>query len=96
MRQVTIVKEHDIILPSKRRVGRPRIHWTNDTMMQAYDKLVQENRYDKITRDKGYNTIIEARALHNLAQNRRKWKDDVVYRKDKLNRTYAKNEQTKL
>ena len=57
-------------------------------MIQAYDKLVSENQYEKINRDTGYVTKNEAKTLHKLAQNRREWKDEVVYHKDEENWKY--------
>ena len=68
MKQVTVKSQCDILIPKKRRVGRPRMHWTNDTMTQAYDKLVEDHNFTYIPRHNNYITKQEGKQLYKLAQ----------------------------
>ena len=90
MKQVTIKSQCDILIPRKRIVGRPRMHWTNDTMTQAYGKLIEDHNFPYIPRHNNYITKQEGKQLYKLAQNRTQWKDKVVYQKDEHKRKYDK------
>ena len=80
------------MIPRKRRVGRPKMHRTNDAMTQAYDKLVHEYNFPYVRRQNNYIKIQEASDLYNMAQNREQWKDMIVYHKDETKRKYDKHD----
>ena len=90
MKQAALKHTYEPIYPKQRRVGKPRKHWINETMKDAYNKYAHEQTNQLTQATENYIKTEKCKMLYEIAQDRKTWKDLIVYQKDEPVRKYDK------